>query len=627
MEGLAVELSEYGNRRVLIVDDQPDIHRDFTEMLRPSLMDASLDASLHDMSTFFMCEPASGSPLPDFELLHAADGEEACGIVQTARAAGRPVAVAYVDVRMPPGIDGIETARRMRESDADIEVVIMTAYTDKPLSEIIHGMPSLHKLLYIRKPFSHEEIQQITLSLVGKWNIEQALVEQHRLLAAGHQRLEAVLDATEDAMAMYDAGGRLVFANRGYEKLFGLSEDELKAASPEALTARLSERFHQPGLPSLEGRVLLEGNEAGNAPQRLFYHFSVPVRDGRLLVFRDVSRDIEVERVKAEMQHLRSELEMIPPFQGIVGNSPGMRQVYALMERAVESDITVLIRGESGTGKEMIAKSFHFHGPRRRGPFVAVNCAAIPEGLIESELFGHERGAFTGANQRRIGAFEQARGGTIFMDEIGDMPLALQSKLLRVLQEREFQRVGGTSSIHIDARVIAATNKDMEMAIEAGEFRRDLYYRLAVFPMVIPPLRERREDIPLLANHFLEKHAERAGNTVGGISTAALCSLLLYDWPGNVRELENAIERAVLLETTKSLKAHNLPPEIASTVAPPDFHTRSTAIVPLAEVERLAISDALGLLANNVGEAARALRINRATLYRKLKKYGLTANC
>jgi len=283
----------------------------------------------------------------------------------------------------------------------------------------------------------------------------------------------------------------------------------------------------------------------------------------------------------------------------------------------------VLIRGKSGTGKELVAKSFHFNSLRKQGPFLAINCAAIPEALIESELFGHEKGAFTGAAKQRIGAFERARGGTVFLDEIGDMPLVLQAKLLRVLQEREIQRIGGTISIPVDVRVIAATNKDLESRVKSGEFREDLYYRIAVFPIVVPPLRERREDIPLLARHFLQKHAERTEKSMNGISNAALRLLLQYDWPGNVRELENAIERAVLLETTDVLQVNSLPPQLSPIVASPRDQTAPTAVLPLAEVERQALIHALEFSANNVTEAARVLGLNRATLYRKLKKYGL----
>ena len=623
------------NNRVLVVDDQNEIHDDFAEMLKPGREKAGTD----ELATAFLTEE-DRSFLPDFELMHAGGGEEACKIVEAARDSNLPIAAAYIDIRMPPGIDGIETIRRIRKIDRDIEIVIMTAYTDKSLPEIIHDMELLHKVLYIRKPFAREEIQQITLSLVGKWNVEKALAGEREKLARSNRRLEAVLNATGDAMAMYDGGGRLVFANEGYEKLLDLSEGKLKEISAEDLEERFRERFQPPSLPDLEGKFLIGESEepaAGAATdqlprQRLFYRSSAPVRGGaaevmgRLDVYRDVSREIEVERMKAEVLRLRNELEKTYSFAGMVGNSESMQKVYSLMNQAAESDIAVLISGESGTGKELVARSFHYGSRRKGGPFVAVNCAALPEGLMESELFGHERGAFTGAVEQRIGAFERAGGGTIFLDEVGDMQPALQAKLLRVLQEKEVQRLGGTGTRPIDVRVIAATNKDLEGAIREGVFREDLFYRLAAFPIAIPPLRERREDIPLLANHFLDKHAGASDKRLGGLSTAALRVLLQYDWPGNVRELENVIERAVLLETTEVLQAGNLPSQLFPTGAGQEDRRAPPAILPLEEVERQAMVQALELSDNNASAAARALGVNRATLYRKLKKYDLLSD-
>ena len=482
---------DYENLRVLIVDDQKEIHDDFVEMLTPDLAKASSD---HLAGAFLASKDRTF--LPEFELLHATSGEEACEIIKAAKESNRPIAVAYIDIRMPPGIDGIETVRRVRKIDRDLEIVIMTAYTDKSLPEIIHDMELLHKLLYIRKPFAREEIQQITFSLAGKWNVEQELAEKRRQLTINHQRLEAVLDATGDAMAMYDTDERLVFANRGYEKMLDLSKGELEKLSTEAFMEHFHKRFREPDLPDVERGFFIAGNgsvvqesNAGKVPQqRLFYRSTAPVHDtrggviGDLFVYRDVSKEIEVEKMKAEVMRLRTELEKTYSFSGMVGGSDQMKRVYALVKQAAESDITVLIRGESGTGKELVARSFHFNSLRKQGPFLAINCAAIPEALIESELFGHEKGAFTGADRQRIGAFERAKSGTVFLDEVGDMPPFLQAKLLRVLQEREIQRIGGSNSIPVDVRVIAATNKDLESRVKSGEFREDLYYRIAVFP-------------------------------------------------------------------------------------------------------------------------------------------------
>ena len=372
----------------------------------------------------------------------------------------------------------------------------------------------------------------------------------------------------------------------------------------------------------------METTGAGGLPrQRLFYRSTAPVTDerghviGNLVLYRDVSTAIDAEQMKAEVQRLRTELETTYSFAGLVGTSKGMHTVFALMKQAAESDITVLIQGESGTGKELVARSFHFNSSRKNGPFVALDCATIPETLIESELFGHEKGAFTGATTRRVGAFERADGGTILIDEIGDLPYPLQGTLLRVLQEREIQRIGGTAPVSVDIRVIAATNKDLERAVKAGEFREDLFYRVAAFPIVIPPLRERREDIPALVEHFIEKFSGRLNKSLDGISTAALRLLLQYDWPGNVRELENAIERAVLLETAPVIQAGNLPPQLSPAIASGQDSPERTTSLPLAEVERQAVLLALEVAGDNVTRAANVLGIHRATLHRKLKKY------
>ena len=629
------------NGRVLIVDDQEEIHNDFGEMLAPGPPARATDP----LAGAFVPD-TDRTILPRFELSHATSGEEACRLIETAKESDRPFALAYVDVRMPPGADGIETVRRIREFEREMEIVIMTAYSDKTLSDIVNDMELAHKLLYIRKPFSREEIQQITLSLTGKWNIEQELAEHRReletsnqQLEASNQRLQAVLDATGDAIGMFDGGGRIQVANQGYEKLLDATESELKQMPPGGLRERIMARLRPPVPPESEGGLFLDSaaeleeevTPAGTSKPRLFHRSTGPVHDsqqslmGHVVIYRDVSREVESEQMKAEVLRLRSELGTTYAFDGMVGKGQKMQDVYALMQRGAESDISVLIQGESGTGKELVAKLIHYNSPRKTGPFVAVNCAAIPETLIESELFGHERGAFSGAATRRIGQFERAQGGTVLLDEVGDMPMALQAKLLRVLQEREIERVGGRSTISIDIRVIAATNRDLEVAVKDGGFRADLFYRLAAFPLVIPPLREHREDIPLLAAQFL-RDAERAGASIRGISPAALQKLLAYDWPGNVRELRNAIERAVLLETSDRLQVSNLPSQL-SALPPSSTGPGSPDQPPLSmqEAERQAIVHALEVSRSNITRAAQVLDIDRTTLHRKLRKYNLLA--
>ena len=633
------------NNRILVVDDQEDIHDDLEDMLNFNTMRAAGNSKPEtDALVDLFLNESKKNYLPDFEILHAASGEQACEIVKASTESNRPIAVGFIDVRMPPGIDGIEAIHQIRQVDKNIELVIMTAYMDKPLSEIIHDMELLHKLLYIRKPFVQEEIQQLALSLVEKWNIdvekgnvEQELIKNQQQLIIDHKRLEILLDATGDAIGMFDTNGHLLFANQWYEALFEVTQSELKQMTPNDHQARVKARFQEPISPEVpfgNTGMVEDIMEVSQSKPRLFRRLTAQVHDdkgniaGNIILYRDRSKEIEFDQIKFEVSQLRNELEKTYSFNGIVAKSPKMQEVFTSIQRAVESNITVLIQGESGTGKELVAKSIHFNSPRRAGPFVAVNCASIPEMLIESELFGHERGAFTGATTQRIGQFERAHGGTIFLDEIGDMQLSLQAKLLRVLQERELQRVGGARMIPIDVRIVAATNQDLTAAVGAGAFREDLFYRLAAYPIEIPPLRERREDIPLLARHFLKKYTENSNKSVSDICPSALQLLIWHDFPGNVRELENIIERAVLLETTDILQASNLSSSILpiSTSQAVPRHLASTTILPLVEVEKQVLAHALETTDNNVSEAARALGINRWTLHRKLKTYQLLAS-
>ena len=638
-----MEFKKDWNYRVLVVDDQGEIHQDFEEMLTPGFTAALTD----DLADAFASE-VDESFLPKFKLLHARSGSEAYDIVKTTIETGDPIAVAYVDIRMPPGMDGIETTQRIRAIDENIEIVLMSAYTDKSIGEIVHEMDLLHKLLYIRKPFAREEIQQITLALAEKWNVESELGDKRRQLEISNQRLKSVLDSTGDAIAMFDVTGHLQFANRGYEEMFELTTDVLKQMSPEELGEHVKGYFQEPGrfeetetqLLARPEKVFEEVAEVRRPERKMLYRFTAPVYDieqkviGRIIVFRDISKEIEISQMKVEVSRLRTELEMKYAFDKIIGKSEAMKSVYVLMQQAIESNITVLIQGESGTGKELVAKAIHFNSVRKAGPFVDVNCAAIPESLIESELFGHERGSFTGATVQRIGKFESANGGTIFLDEIADMQPLVQAKLLRVLQEREIQRVGGTGNIPINVRVIAATNQDLEDAVKASRFREDLFYRIAGFPIPIPSLKERREDIPLLGHHFLQEYAKAADKPVSGFSTGALQLLMSYDWPGNVRELENTIERAVLLETSDALQATNPAlSDLRSTGkedtsdsgddSMPSLASTSTEILSLEEIEKQALIHALEVTDNNITKAAQALGINRVTIHRKLKRYNL----
>ncbi len=333
-----------------------------------------------------------------------------------------------------------------------------------------------------------------------------------------------------------------------------------------------------------------------------------------------LERALDHTSLKGENQALRDALATTAEPDGIVGSSPAMRQLAQTIRAIAPSEATVLIAGESGTGKELAAKAIHAQSNRQNGPFVAVNCAALSETLLESELFGHEKGSFTGAEKRREGRFLAADGGTLFLDEIGEMPLSMQPKLLRALQEREIQRVGGDRPVRVDVRIIAATNRDLLQEVEENRFRQDLFYRLNVVTLTMPPLRERVEDIPNLAMHFLRQFAEKNGKRVKGFTPAAMDKLLKHEWPGNVRELENAVERAVVLLSGEYVSERELPPGLAGTESGGTAPRLDISDMTLDEIERLAVREALQQCNNNKSEAARRLGITRKTLLAKLQE-------
>lgn len=359
-------------------------------------------------------------------------------------------------------------------------------------------------------------------------------------------------------------------------------------------------------------------------------YFAKPVEWEKLSIA--IKHALALNELKGQVSRLMGQLKSQYGFDQIVGSGKKMKEVFRSLERVIETDVTVALFGESGTGKELIARAIHFNGPRKSKPFVAVNCAAIPESLLESELFGHEKGAFTGAVARRMGKFEQASGGTLFLDEIGEMPPATQVKILRVLQERKFQRVGGSQMVDANVRVISATNKNLEEELRKGNFREDLYYRICVYPINIPPLRQRKEDIPALSAFFLEKFNRHYHKKIKTILPHAMDMLVNYDWPGNVRELENVLERSFLNASDGVLAPEDLPITVASSFK--DWHNGSDTqvdlkkivsltkkITPLKELEREVLLQALRLTNYNMSTAAAELGIGRTTLYRKLQKY------
>jgi Nif-specific regulatory protein len=332
--------------------------------------------------------------------------------------------------------------------------------------------------------------------------------------------------------------------------------------------------------------------------------------------------DDERKRLMDENTHLLEELKERYDFSNIIGTAGPMKQVYEQIAQVAHTNTTVLIRGESGTGKELIAHAIHYNSPRAQKPFIKVNCAALPETLIESELFGYEKGAFTGAHALKKGRFELAEGGTLFLDEIGDMNPATQVKLLRVLQEREFERLGGTSTIHSNVRLITGTHKDLEKAMAEGKFREDLYYRLNVFAIFVPPLRDRKSDLLLLSDHFLQKYSREHKKDIRRISTPAIDMLTAYHWPGNVRELENVMERAVLVCDSNVIHGHHLPPTLQTAQASGTVTTLSLGDA-VAAYEKDIVLDALKTTRGNRAKAARLLGTTERIINYKVRKYGI----
>ena len=410
------------------------------------------------------------------------------------------------------------------------------------------------------------------------------------------------------------------------EKPFALILMDVRMAQMSGIEALKHIKQYNPAIPTLIMTAYSSVDSAVEALKAGAYDYLTKPLDFEVLKI-SLSRALEHSGLKAENATLKSKMSADYELENIIGKSRAMKSLVDMMAMVAPSEATVLITGESGTGKELIAKSIHHNSRRKDRPLVVVNCAALTETLLESELFGHEKGAFTGADKRREGRFKQADKGTIFLDEVGETSAAMQAKLLRVIQEREIQRVGGEETLSVDVRILAATNLNLEEEVKNGKFREDLFYRLNVVTLRLPSLCERQDDIPLLAHHFLEKYAKKNNKQVKGFSPMAMEMLLKYSWPGNVRELENVIERAVILLPDEHVTEKELPVTVTERYAEGNDWISPPASIagnrPLEEIEKEAILATLEDSGGNKSETARRLGINRKTLHKKLKEYGI----
>jgi len=455
--------------------------------------------------------------------------------------------------------------------------------------------------------------------LVSSKVLEQEMLTEKTVMA---NHLEAVVDSVYEGVLAINQQGVVTHFNRSAERLFGIKKERLVSQDFRAYLASLPlEEVLREGKSFNSREVIL--NVAGKKLH--LFVTARPIRSAN----RDVAGVVASFRDFSETQKLAYEiintLETLT-FDDIIGSSKSLMEVKAKAKKIAASNSTVLIVGESGTGKEIFARAIHSASPYSNKPFVAINCGAIPEHLLESELFGYDEGAFTGARRGgKHGKFELANGGTIFLDEIGNMSLYLQAKLLRVLQERQIERVGGTQLIPVEIRVIAATNSDLQDMVQKGLFREDLYYRLSVIPLVIPPLRERKEDIPILLEHYMQRFAKRLGKDIKGFAGEALRTCMAYPWPGNVRELVNAVEYAINLEESTLISVDSLPPRLKET-AKKRLMPHGNQLPTLEQLEKEAITMALDRFSwteEGKTQAAKALGISRATIYRKIQKYKL----
>lgn len=555
-----------------------------------------------------------------YTVLVAEDGESALE-----RAAYARPDLILLDVMMP-GIDGFETCRRLKEQPATqaIPIIFMSALSDTV--DKVKGL-RLGAVDYVSKPFQHEEV-------LARIHTHLTLQQLKRELAEREARLAAIVNGAMDAILTFNADGLVKLFNPAAEVIFHRTAAEVFDQPLDLLLSeplrRVVREYQQRGDPRLWVPEGLYARRSGGEAFAVEATLSQAAADGQPL-YTMIIRDIEARKqAEAEFNrlhglnlYLRDEIQADHDFEEMVGASGALRAVLQEVETVASAQATVLITGETGTGKELIARAIHNRSHRQTKPLIKLNCATIPAGLAESELFGHEKGAFTGALTRKLGRFELANGGTLFLDEVGELPLDLQAKLLRVLQEGEFERVGGSQTLKTDVRVIAATNRDLEQRCREGQFRPDLYYRLNVFPIQSPALRDRRDDIPLLVRHFVQKYATSLGKTIETVPLATLARLQAYSWPGNVRELQHVIERAVIVTRGPSLEFGDWLREPAAETSVAGAKTPVTTLEQMEREHILKTLDITGWRVSGEHGAARLLGLKPTTLEARMKKLSI----
>jgi len=550
----------------------------------------------------------------------AASGEEA--IEKTAEI--KPDLV-LMDVRLPGGMDGISAAEEIRNR-FQIPVVFLTAMGD---NETLERAKLSGPFGYVLKPFVPSDLRLAIEFGVCRHQLECDLTEAHQELAEQKGFMDALFNTIPSSVMVIDENRRIRMVNQGLEQTFGVALEAAVDSCPgDALgcpfaldgseeCGTLEEcvrcQLREPTVEALAGETISRKSceftfFAGGQEHKVVLLVSAMPLDYRgerlaIVILEDVT----------ELAGLRRLLHTEKSFAGIVGNTPEMHAVFESIREVADADVPVMVLGESGTGKELVARAIHDQGARSSKKFVSVNCGALPDGLLESELFGHVKGAFTGSIRDRKGRFELADGGTIFLDEVADLSLPMQVKLLRVLQEGTFERVGGEKTVEVDVRVVSATNKNIEAEVAAGRFREDLYYRLCVVPITVPPLRKRIPDVPLLAEYFIQREVASSGGLKGEISPEVLGLLESYSWPGNVRELQNVLQFAWIKCRGGEMAPEHLPPSLTKTV---ELGKKKMSRQGKLSID--AVAEALEVTGGNKTEAAKHLGCSRATLYRFL---------